>query len=63
MLGPVLVSIHNVTYYQRLLSRAREAILADRFDTFHQEQMAGWSSPADSAALGQDEQVIGEGLL
>jgi queuine tRNA-ribosyltransferase len=60
MLGPVLLSIHNVTYYQRLLSRAREAILADRFDIFHQEQMAGWLSARDAKVLGQDEQVIGE---
>ena len=26
MLGPILLSIHNLTYYQRLLAGAREAI-------------------------------------
>lgn len=26
MLGPILVSLHNLTYYQRLLAQAREAI-------------------------------------
>ena len=31
MLGPILLSLHNVTYYQRLLRRTREAILADSF--------------------------------
>ncbi len=31
MLGPVLLSIHNLTYYQRLLADARAAIAADRF--------------------------------
>lgn len=39
MLGPILVSLHNITFYQRLMSRIREAIkrsnfadLAKRFD-------------------------------
>ena len=31
MLGPVLLSIHNLTFYQRLVGRLREAILGDRF--------------------------------
>jgi queuine tRNA-ribosyltransferase len=31
MLGPVLTSIHNLTFYQRLVARLREAILAGRF--------------------------------
>ena len=34
MLGPILLSIHNLTYYQRLMKRAREAISADRFSAF-----------------------------
>ena len=29
MLGPILLSIHNLTYYQRLLAEARAAIEAD----------------------------------
>ena len=33
MLGPILLSIHNLTYYQRLLPAAREAIVEDRFAT------------------------------
>jgi queuine tRNA-ribosyltransferase len=44
MLGPILVSIHNLTYYQRLLARAREAIQADRFMAFYQERVLGWSN-------------------
>jgi len=32
MLGPILLSLHNLTYYQRLLASAREAIEHDRFD-------------------------------
>lgn len=31
MLGPILLTIHNLTYYQRLMHQAREAILAGTF--------------------------------
>ena len=31
MLGPILASIHNLTFYQRLVAMLREAIVADRF--------------------------------
>jgi queuine tRNA-ribosyltransferase len=34
MLGPMLVSIHNITHYQRLLSQARVAIAEGRFAAF-----------------------------
>jgi queuine tRNA-ribosyltransferase len=44
MLGPTLLSIHNVTYYQRLLAGAREAIAADRFEAFRLEKLRGWAS-------------------
>lgn len=43
MLGPVLLSIHNLTYYQRLLAAAREAILNDRFVEFRLAKEATWS--------------------
>ncbi|MBN1395281.1 MAG: tRNA guanosine(34) transglycosylase Tgt [Pirellulales bacterium] len=42
MLGPILLTIHNLTYYQRLLSDARRAIEADRFEEFRREKLAGW---------------------
>jgi queuine tRNA-ribosyltransferase len=42
MLGPILLSIHNLTYYQRLMAEAREAIMADSFDEFRRSKMAGW---------------------
>ena len=44
MLGPILVSIHNLTYYQRLLSAARDAIEQDRFVLFHEQQKSGWAA-------------------
>jgi queuine tRNA-ribosyltransferase len=42
MLGPILASIHNVTYYQRLVVGAREAIAADRYGEFREEKLRGW---------------------
>jgi len=42
MLGPILTSIHNLTYYQRLLAEAREAIVQDRFEAFREEKQCGW---------------------
>jgi len=44
MLGPILLSIHNLTYYQRLLAGAREAILKDTFDAYRLEKLRGWAS-------------------
>ena len=43
MLGPILLSIHNLTYYQRLLAHARAAIETDRFDVFRQQKLAAWA--------------------
>ncbi len=44
MLGPILLSIHNIAYYQRLLSAARQAISEDRFKAFHREKLRGWAA-------------------
>ena len=44
MLGPILLSIHNLTYYQRLLAGARDAILKDTFDAYRLEKLRGWAS-------------------
>ena len=46
MLGPILLSIHNLTYYHRLLAEAREAIAESRFDAFHQAKRQGWEQAA-----------------
>ncbi|QDU87430.1 Queuine tRNA-ribosyltransferase [Pirellulimonas nuda] len=47
MLGPILVSIHNLSYYQRLMADMRTAIEAGRFSEFYD----GWSRQlADGAA-------------
>jgi queuine tRNA-ribosyltransferase len=39
MLGPVLLTIHNLTYYQSVVSRARKAIEEDRFAEFYRNYM------------------------
>jgi queuine tRNA-ribosyltransferase len=44
MLGPSLVSIHNLTYYQRLMERARQAVAADRFVAFREERKRAWTA-------------------
>lgn len=46
MLGPILLSIHNLTYYQRLLADAREAIEADRFEAFRRQKLENWGRAA-----------------
>lgn len=52
MLGPILLSIHNITYYQRLLADARKAIQRRRFEEFAAEKYAGWA--AGAADLSED---------
>jgi queuine tRNA-ribosyltransferase len=42
MLGPILLSIHNLTYYQRLLADARAAIESDQFEPFRREKLLNW---------------------
>jgi queuine tRNA-ribosyltransferase len=42
MLGPTLLSLHNVAYYLRLMARAREAIEAGRYGAFHRDRLAQW---------------------
>jgi len=49
MLGPILLSIHNLTYYQRLLAEARAAIGRGEFVPFRQRKLAGWRTAAARA--------------
>lgn len=44
MLGPILLSIHNLTYYQRLMAGARAAIEANQFSEYRADKMAGWET-------------------
>jgi queuine tRNA-ribosyltransferase len=47
MLGPILLSIHNVTYYQRLMQRARDAIEADQFMDFYRQRQQSWAAAGE----------------
>ncbi len=48
MLGPILASIHNITYYQRLVAGARKAIEANSFADFRRQKLKGWGiDPSD----------------
>jgi queuine tRNA-ribosyltransferase len=49
MLGPVLASIHNLTFYQRLVARLREAILEGTFEATARGLAAAWPVPPASA--------------
>jgi queuine tRNA-ribosyltransferase len=49
MLGPILLSAHNLTYYQRLLDGARDAIEQDRFVEYFEQKFAGWSTTENAA--------------
>ncbi len=46
MLGPSLLSLHNVAYYCRLMARARRAIEEKRFQEFQAVCLARWGEPA-----------------
>jgi len=49
MLGPILLTHHNLTYYQRLLADARKSIEEDRFTAFFESRMSGWRMAATGA--------------
>jgi queuine tRNA-ribosyltransferase len=48
MLGPILVSVHNMRFYQRLMADIRRAIAEGRFESFRRsDPRALLGSPAD----------------
>lgn len=44
MLGPILLSIHNIAYYQRLMAGARAAIAEDRFEQYAAAKIENWAA-------------------
>ena len=50
MLGPTLLSLHNLAYYLQLMADARQAIRDDRFPAFYADCQAGWLSETASDA-------------
>jgi len=51
MLGPILLSAHNITYYQRLLLDARAAIEKGEYLQFLQEKGRGWRDGMNSSSV------------
>ena len=52
MLGPILLSIHNLTYYQQLVAGARQAIEEGQFARFREEKLRSWAAGAvDGSAV------------
>lgn len=49
MLGPMLLTWHNIRYYQTLMTRLRTAILAGRLEAEAAEIEAGWVASPDQA--------------
>jgi queuine tRNA-ribosyltransferase len=43
MLGPILLSLHNIAFYQRLVRQLREAIVHGRLEEFRSNQLARWN--------------------
>lgn len=44
MLGPILLSHHNLTYYQRLMEQARDAIEQGTFAEYRSQKLSGWAA-------------------
>jgi len=47
MLGPILASIHNLTFYQRLVARLREAVVEGRFESLRRDLAARFAPAAE----------------
>jgi queuine tRNA-ribosyltransferase len=47
MLGPMLLTWHNLTYYQRLMQGMRGAIRQHRLAAFAADVRAGWAAPEE----------------
>ena len=48
MLGPMLLTIHNLTYYQSLMQGARKAILDKDYDAYCAETRDNWRKGPDA---------------
>jgi queuine tRNA-ribosyltransferase len=50
MLGPILLTWHNISYYQSLMQGIRGAIQAGQLSAFAARTRAAWEAPADTSA-------------
>ena len=44
MLGPILVSLHNITFYQKLVRKLRIAVINGTMAEFRASQLARWQT-------------------
>lgn len=51
MLGPILLSLHNLTYYQRIMEEARQAVEEKRFAEHLADKKRGWGDPQPSVPV------------
>jgi queuine tRNA-ribosyltransferase len=51
MLGPILVSLHNIRFYQRLMADVRRAIAAGTFEAFRQSDPRCVLGPRESSEV------------
>lgn len=49
MLGPILLSLHNITYYEQLVRDLRTAILDSRLADYRLELLARWAGSASTS--------------
>jgi queuine tRNA-ribosyltransferase len=57
VLSAMLCSVHNVHFYQSLVRGARQAILDERWDEFHREQLAGFGEEAGSSGQNKKQKA------
>jgi queuine tRNA-ribosyltransferase len=51
MLGPILLSAHNLTFYQRLMAAARDAIAEGRYKAWSQQKLATLNAHSDRISV------------
>ncbi|MDB5356590.1 MAG: queuine tRNA-ribosyltransferase [Phycisphaerales bacterium] len=59
MLGPVLVSVHNIRFYQRLMADIRQALAVGAFAAFRENDPRCWLGPAEPDEGNADDAING----
>lgn len=55
MLGPILLSVHNIRFYQRLMADLRQSIAMGEFDSFRRSDPRCMVGPSGSDSLDSEE--------
>ncbi len=51
MLGPILLSLHNIAFYQTLMRNMRTAIIENRMEQFRNEQLTAWGYGCEETSV------------